>query len=235
MRFFQGVVSALALIASLGICGNADAAITNYVFSSGTADVTATTGATTIASQSLNFNGASATFDVTAGVGTLIDFEFTLAPSQVLTFEPGETYGGLSAVTITNASLIPCDTGTSAVCTSDFAQSFSFLSGVDTYTVFTGPVEVDSTYNGAVDVNFEEATLNGTVNVPLGAFNFTGVSLGILDKAGFPGEANDLVISANINWTGVVFTVPGSASLIGLGFAACLALRGRRALSDARN
>jgi hypothetical protein len=103
-----------------------------------------------------------------------------------------------------------------------------------------GPVDVEGVYSAShtsgtpapvsnLVVPFVGVTyLNGTIDTNLLIFELLGITLTRLDGASL-GEANDLIVKADITWTGTVVGAPavpepGTGTLLGFGLVG-MALR----------
>lgn len=219
-RWAIAAIGTLCLISLPGL-----SAATSFYFTSGTATITATSGASTVLSTTVvSIDGLFVDFDE-SGSGQLVDFFISVPQTPVLTLTT--PYGGYDEVVIESADISP-------------AIGFSNLNnqsvGGGVFTFLAGPTDINGVYS-AMDstlvtpalmnapVPFTDTSLiNGTVDITLGTLELTGITLTRLSGAFF-GEANDLIVKADIVFTGVV-PEPGTALLLGLGLS-LMAIRRR--------
>lgn len=198
-----------------------------YFFDSGFVDVTVfrtSAPGVFLLDEQLALDGDFFEFD-TSPV-EIPDFRITLPTSASLALS--STYGGIDEFIIVSAVLTP---GTL------YSSSGSSV-GPSEYTVSGGPIQVDSVYQPTVplgsdiDLDFENPSLNATVNTDLMMFTLDGITLGVLDGSQF-GESDNLVIKGDITFFGQI-PEPGTGALLGLGLVAMAGLRGRRPVRRAR-
>jgi len=114
------------------------AAATTFFFTPGTALVTATSGQSTVLSETLiPLSGAFVTFDAT-GDGQLVDFDITIPQTSVLGLDT--PYGGYDEVVIESADLMP---GVG------FSNLFNTDVGGGVYTFLAGPIDIDGVYSAS--------------------------------------------------------------------------------------
>ena len=210
-RWAIATIGALCLVSLPGV-----SAATSFFFTSGTATITATAGASTVvAATVINIDGLFVDFDDT-GSGQLVDFLITFPQSPLLNLST--PYGGFDQVVIESADISP-------------GVGFNNISNVNVgggvYTFLAGPTDIngvysayDSTLTNApvlnVPVPFTVTSyINGTVNVILGTLELNGITLTQL-PGGLFGEPNNLVVKADIMFTGLV-PEPGTGLLVGMG------------------
>jgi hypothetical protein len=210
-RWAIATMGALCLASLPGV-----SAATSFYFTSGSATVTATAGGSSVLSATVvAIDGVFIEFDE-AGNGQLVDFDITLPQSGTLNLST--PYGGYDQVVIESADLSP-------------GIGFSNLNnqnlGGGIYTFLAGPTDINGVYSASdstltnppmmnVPVPFVDTSLlSGTVNVTLGTLELTGITLTMLPGGAF-GEANDLVVKADISFTGLV-PEPGTGLLMGVG------------------
>jgi len=217
-------IGAVALISLPGV-----SAATTFFFSTGSATVTATAGGNTVLSATVvSLDGVFIEFDA-SGNGQLVDFLITLPQSPTLTLT--SPYGGYDEVVIESADLSP-------------GIGFGNLSnqnlGGGVYSFLAGPIDINGVYSASdstltnppqlnVPVPFTDTSfINGTVDVTLGTLELLGLTLTRLPAAFF-GETNDLVVKADIMFTGLV-PEPGTGLLVGAGLT-LMAIRRRSRVS----
>jgi hypothetical protein len=212
----RGIFAAAALIATLGLASS-PANATVYTFTSGTATITATAGATTVMSGTVvSLTGVFVDFDDT-GNGTLVDFLITLGPTPLLPLTT--PYGGYDQVVIESADISPGI---------GFTNLFNLDQGGGLYSVLASPLDINGVYSASdsaaitppvnnVPVPFTDTSaINGTVNIAMGTLELTGITLTSLPAGLFPGESDDLVVKADIAFTGMV-PEPATGMMLSLG------------------
>lgn len=217
----------VCLAAVLFYASSATATPVTYLFDSGEAKITATAGATTVVDTTILLDGLFVTFD--AAIPSVIDFSFTApqsAPISMLT-----TYGGYDTFVVESASINP------GVGFSNFSVT---PTGVDTWSFLVGPVDVAGVYSASHTSGVPppvmnlpapfvgDSFLNGSINTNTMVFELLGITLTELSGMDF-GETDDLVIKADITWTGTVVPEPGTATLLAAGLVG-IAVR-RRAIA----
>jgi hypothetical protein len=209
----RGTVFA-ALTAALLLPGLSAATI--YNFTSGTATITATAGAATVMSGVIvPLTGVFVDFDDT-GNGSLVDFLITLGPTVALSLST--PYGGYDEVVIESADVSP---GVG------YTNLFNLDQGGGLYSLLATPLDINGVYSAHdttlvnppvinVAVPFSDtSSINGSVNIVLGTLELTGITLTSL-PAGLFGEANDLVVKADLAFTGMV-PEPATGLLLAVG------------------
>lgn len=198
------IVLALALVWA----SPASAAPVTYVFTSGSAIVTADTfpsGTSVVApTPALPLSGTFVEFDDM--VPSLLDFEITLAPTGPIPVLGG--YGGFSTFEILTATLEP-DVGFSATVTPLGPGTFSVsASGVHVVADYlaspppTGPIAIDF-----------PTTFTGTIDIVAMTLELDEFSLALIPGASL-GEAEDLLVKADVMFTGTVVPEPTAGLLI---------------------
>jgi hypothetical protein len=167
-----------------------------FYFSSGSAQVTATAGATTIVSETIALDGVFVAFD--DAVPELVDFSITAPQSAPITML--NPYGGYDTFVIESASIDPGVTFSNISVTS---------TGLDTWSFLVGPIDVEGLYSAShssgspppvsnVAAPFAGASyLNGSIDTDLMTFELLGVTLTDLPGASF-GETDDLIVKADL-------------------------------------
>jgi hypothetical protein len=223
-RWVIAAIGALCLASLPGV-----SAATTFYFTTGSATVTATAGSSTVLSPTVvTINGVFVDFDE-SGNGQLVDFDITLPQSATLNLTT--PYGGYDEVVIESADLSP-------------GVGFNNLNnqnlGGGIYTFLAGPTDINGVYSASdstltnpsmmnVPVPFTDTSyISGTVDVTLGTLELTGITLTKL-PAGLFGETDDLVVKADITFTGLV-PEPGTGLLVGVGVT-LMAIRRRSRIS----
>ena len=197
------------------MCGScAEAASVDYHYTSGQATVTASVGASIIGSATLTLNGVSADFDATTG--DLTNFNFTTSPNQWIVLNT--PFGGFDQVWINSARSCRAPAGTLATTPLGPGHWDVSVLPVVVNAVYTAKNSVTLARVGPIPLSYTNSTpLNATIDVVTGTFTLQGITLGVVSV---PGEANPLVVGANIKFSGVL--EPASASMLvlaGLGLA----------------
>jgi hypothetical protein len=204
------------MLGALFLTTAAQAAPLTFTFLNGTAQITATAGATLIASTTVSLNGAFVDFD--PATPEVIDFSITMGQSPVI---PNvNPYGGFDEFRIEFADIVP---GVA------FANQFISPTGPNTWNFLVGPVDVSGNYSASdstgtnpsvmnIPAPFVGASfLNGSIDSDLIMFELLGITLTELAGAAF-GEADDLIVKADITWVGQI-PEPSSGLLLAAGLA----------------
>lgn len=211
-------------LAFLLVATSASASPITFFFTSGSAQVTATAGATPIVDATITLGGVFVTFDPM--VPEVVDFSITVPQSAPIAML--NEYGGFDTFVIESASIDPGATYSNLSVTQTGATSWSFLVGpIDVAGVYSAshtsgiPPPVMNIAAPFVGTSF----LNGSIDTDLMTFELLGVTLAQLPGAAF-GEADDLIVKADLTWTGVV-PEPGTALLLSSGLVVLAAIRRR--------
>jgi hypothetical protein len=206
----------VCLLFALTAASPAAATPVTFLFSSGSAKVTATAGATTIVDTTIALDGVFVTFD--PAVPELVDFSITAPQSAPISMLA--PYGGYDTFVVESASIDP------AVGFSNFSIS---QTGPNSWSFLVGLVDVAGIYSASstsgtpppasnLPAPFTGPSfINGTLDTNLMTFELLGVTLTELPGAQF-GEPNDLIVKADLTWSGVV-PEPGTGLMLGLGLA----------------
>jgi len=212
----------------MAISAPAIAAPIQYFFDSGSAKVTATrtSDASSVVDTTISLDGVFVTFD--AALGELIDFSITAPLSGAIPML--QSYGGFDTFVVESASIVPGGT---------YSSIFTSMIGPATYSFLVGPVDVAGVYGAfnsggpppfpvsGVPVPFAGLSfLNGTINTDTLVLELLGITLAEIPGASF-GEADDLIVKADITWTGLV-PEPSTALLMGLGLVSLSVRRNGR-------
>jgi hypothetical protein len=175
-----------------------------------------------LAPTEVPLSGAYVTFD--DATITLTDFLVTVPATGTIAL--AVPYGGNTQFAIESASLQPGG---------GFATLFGSEDAPGQYSFLAGPVDIDGVYSVPPDVMSywvpftDDGFISGSIDINLGQFTLTGITLTELPAEAF-GEAADLQVKADITFVGMfLIPEPGTASLLGLGFIGIAAAR-RRAL-----
>lgn len=205
-RAWTAALAGLALSAA----APAKAAPIVYSFLMGQANISATTGTTTlVADVPLYLDGIFATFDSVAPA--LTNFSFTTAPDQ--TIHLASAFGGYDDIVVNSAAMAPG---------AGYLNLSAFQIGPNTYQVAVAPVVVNGVYSASNSAGAPPSPVN---NIPIGYTNTsplvanvdlleqTFVLEGItLAEIWVPGEANPLVVKADLMFKGFA-TVPEPATI----------------------
>lgn len=219
------------LLATLLFAAQAQAAPITFFFTAGSADVTATTSVsgTVVVDTTIDLDGVFVTFD--DAIPEVVDFSITAPQSSSITMT--NPYGGFDTFVIESAIITPGTGFTNISVTSG---------GPDIWNFLIAPVDIAGEYSASHTSGIPPAVMNlpvpftdpsalsGTINTDAMTFELLGITLAELDGSNF-GETEDLIIKADITWSGVV-PEPGTATLLGCGLAG-LAAR-RRAIAGRR-
>lgn len=210
-----GWVRGIAVAGVLAAAGVASATPITYVFSGGSAQVTAIFQSSTIGSANVALIGTQVTFDT--AVPSLPSFQFTAGPTPAIPLS-----GVLSGVSIVlnTVSVVPGTGYTNFSVTGPATPP-----GTYNYTV--GPVAVSGSATlsglitgGPTSFNFSNPALSGQIQINgTGQLQMNGITLGVLNlppSGPFPGGS--VTLKADLLFTGVV-PEPGTAVLLGLGLA----------------
>jgi hypothetical protein len=226
----KALVRATAVAAFVAFLIPGAAAAATFNWTSGTVTISATAGADIVlASISVPTDGVFVEFDAT-GAGSLVDFLITIPTTSLLSLE--QPYGGFDQFVVESASVKPGI---------GYTNLFNQDLGGGVYAVLASPLDIDGQYSAIdstatnppvsnIPVPFTDTSaINGTVNITLGTLELTGITITELPAGFFPGATDNLVVKADIFFTGMVVPEPGTGLLLGLGL---LAVAGVRTKSD---
>jgi len=219
----------LAVVASLAMGGSgaAFAAPITFFFDSGSAHITATRSGdnSQVVDETIALNGVFVTFD--AVVPEIVDFAISAPMSGAIAML--QPYGGFDTFVIESGTITPGVT---------YSSIFLSMIGPTTYSFLVGPVDVAGVYSAFnsggppplpvnnVPVPFVGASfLNGTLDTDSMTLELLGITLAEIPGAAF-GEEDNLIVKADITWTGSV-PEPATPALFASGLL-LLVLRHRK-------
>ncbi len=225
---------ALLLGAALLLPTVALAAPITYFFTSGTVTVTATTGATVLATvPNIPLDGDEITFDAALanpGPGdALLDIVLTMPTSGLVSLS--SSYDGYDQVQIDNATLRPANVGYSSSVVLDLAgppvDNYTFSTttlnvfGLISATNSSGPPPVPLVTNF---FQFNTNTSSGKIfiNSATGNIALIGVTIGVIPPGPNSSEPFPLVVKGDFFFNGQV-PEPGTALLVGGGLVGLMA------------
>ena len=230
-RVWTRALAALGVMAGLvGSAGAAHAAAVDYQFVSGTASVSATSGTTTLVQdRTLTLSGIFARFDSVAP--ELTAFQFTTTADQLIHLS--QAFGGYDDIILHSAMMQPA---------AGYTNLFASDNGGGNYSVTVAPVGVNGVYSASNSagpppppaayqlINYiNTSPLVATIDISnpgLETFVLQGITLA---EISIPGEANPLVVKADLTFVGMVpVPEPASAVFVGLGLAVLAGLRWQR-------
>ena len=218
---------ALSMVASLLGSGPALGAPLAFFFDSGSARITVTRSSdgSLVIDEDILLDGAFVTFD--PATPALVDFDIRAGSTGP--FAMLQSYAGFDTFTIESLSITP---GAS------YANTFFSMTGPTTYSFLVGPVDVGITYSAFNSggpppapvsnsplPTVGDSFLNGTLDTDTMALELLGITLAEIPGGAF-GESDNLILKADITWSGVV-PEPGTASLLGVGLVLLSARRRR--------
>jgi hypothetical protein len=221
----KGWIAALAAMI-LGASTSASAAPVVYQFLLGQANISVTSGTTTLVENvTLHLDGIFATFDDVAPA--LTDFQFTTAPGQTITL--ASAFGGYDDIVVESASMQPGP---------GYTNLFAAQIGPNTYQVAVAPVVVNGVYSASnsagpppppvtnIPISFMNTSpLVANIDLIEQTFILEGITLAMI---WVPGEVNPAVVKADLTFKGMSFVPePATAGLLALTVVGLVALRAR--------
>lgn len=218
----------VAVVAVFGMAGPAAASPIVMYFDSGSAHITAnrTSDNSLVTDTDISLDGLSVTFD--PATPEIVSFAITAPMSAPISLL--QPWGGFDTFVIESASIVPGG---------GYSSIFVSMTGPTTYAFLVGPVDVNGIYSAFnsggpppvpvsnVPVPFIGASfLNGTIDTDLMLLELLGITLAEIPGAAF-GEIDNLVVKADITWSGSIIPEPSTATLLSLGIVGLAALRGR--------
>ena len=227
----------LCLLLILAIASSSAAVPINYFFDTGSAHVTATRTSdnSLVVDTTLSLDGLFVTFDP-ASI-TLDDFEITAPISAAISML--QLWGDFDTFVVESASITPGG-GYTSLSGGGSSPTFNFLVGpIDvagiygaSYTGNLPPPPVIPAPVSNVPVPFVGSSfMNGTINTDTLVLELLGITLAHVPGVTF-GETDDLIIKADITWSGTV-PEPSTVALVGFGLILMSRKRRKGNLSDA--
>jgi len=213
------VLAGCAVAASLGLASSSQATPVTYLFTGGSATLSATSSFGSIGLAAIPLTGTEVTFD--SAVPSIISFEFTAGPTGALPLS-----GILSGISVTLASLtIEPGSGFSSVVSPPVGMTYN-------YTASNIAVSGVASLSGAVSLpptafSSNNPFLAGQIQLGSGTLALNGITLGVINVPAigpFPG--GPITLKADVLFTGVV-PEPGTGLLLGAGVAALAGARRR--------
>ncbi len=214
------LICRLMVIVVLVVASEAQAAPITFFFDSGSANFVAkrSSDLSVVASSMLDMDGVFVTYDPDSPA--ILDFELSMASSDPITMQ--QVYGGFDTFVIESASLQPNVNYGSLLVDIPSPGRFLFaLGNVDVLGVYSaysssGPPP-DPVFNVAVPFSSPTA-LAGILDVNAMTLELSGVTLAIIPGALLTQpEPDDLILLADVSWTGTLVPEPSTAILVGLG------------------
>jgi hypothetical protein len=185
---------------------------TVYNFTTGSVTVTGTAGATVLFADTVPLTGTSVTFDT--ATPSLDDF--LLVGGTTATTPLSIVFGGFDSFTLDMFSIVPALGYTNLSTTMTGPGTYSFaVGGVDVSGSATAMDSSNTLPDTVIPFGFMNPTAAGTLDINTGILDLQGVTLGSILV---PGEADPLIIKADILFTGLV-PEPGTGILVGIGLA----------------